>query len=57
MYADLAWDLNKLYNMKMSVIPVVISALKTDPKCLIKGLKSWKSEDEQRPSKLHHYED
>ena len=38
--------------MKMTVISIVIGVLGTILKRLIK--KSWKSEDERRPSKLEH---
>ena len=48
-YLDLAREVNKLLSMKLTVIP--IGALGTVPKG---GLKSRKSEDEQRLSKLQH---
>ena len=38
-----------------TVMPLVIDALGTIPKSLIRGLdKSWKSKNKQRPSKLQH---
>ena len=41
--------------MKVTVIPIVIGAFGTIPKGLVRGgEKSWKSEDEWRPSKLQH---
>ena len=36
-YPDLARDLKTLWNMKMTMIPIVISALGTVPKLLIMG--------------------
>ena len=36
---DLARELKKLWNMKVTVIPVIIGALGTIPKGLVKGLK------------------
>ena len=38
-YLDLAWELEKLWNMKVTVIPVVIEAFGTDTTGLIKGLE------------------
>ena len=38
-YLNLARELNKLWNMKMTVIPIVIGALRTIPKGLVKGLE------------------
>ena len=38
-YLDLAGELKKLWNMKVMVIPIVIGALGTIPKGLVKGLK------------------
>ena len=38
-YLDLAWELNKLWNMKMTVIPIVIGALATITKGLIQRLE------------------
>ena len=35
---DLAWEL-KIFNMKMTVIPIIIGALWTIPKELVKGLE------------------
>ena len=50
-YIDLPRELKKLWNMKMTVIPVIVGALgKWD-------WKSWKSEVELRPSKLQHSKD
>ena len=48
-YLDLAKELKKKQNMKMTVIPILISALSTVPKGLVKGLenleKNWISGD------------
>ena len=38
-YLDLARELKKLWNMKVTIIPVVIGAFVTDTKGLIKGLE------------------
>ena len=39
-YLDLARKLNKLWNMKLKVIPIVIGALGTVPKGLERGLEN-----------------
>ena len=51
-YLDLPRDLKKLWNMKMTVIPIVIRSLRTVTKGFIK--RTWKLEDEWSPSKLEH---
>ena len=38
-YLDLAWEVKKLWNMKMTVILIVIGALGTIPKGLVRGLE------------------
>ena len=38
-YLNLAWELKKKWNMKVSVIPIVIGALGTVTKGLVKGLE------------------
>ena len=38
-YLDLAWELKKLWNMKVTIIPIVIGALGTVTKGLIKGVE------------------
>ena len=38
-YLDLAWEQKKIWNMKVMVIPIVIGALSTATKGLIRGLK------------------
>ena len=45
-YLDLARELKKLWNMQVTIIPMVIGAFETVTKGLLKGL-----EDEWRPSK------
>ena len=41
-YLDLAWELKKLWNMKVTIIPIVIYAFGTVTKGLLKGLEDWK---------------
>ena len=41
-YLDLAWELRKLWNMKVMVIPTVIFMLGTVPKGLERGLEELK---------------
>ncbi len=48
-YLDLARGLKKLWNMKVTIIPVVIGAFGTVTKW------TWKLADDRRPSKLLHY--
>ncbi len=36
---DLAWELKKLWNMKVAIIPIVISAFGTVTEGLLKGLE------------------
>ena len=38
-YLDLAWELKKLWNMKVTIVPIVIGALGTITKGLLKGLE------------------
>ena len=42
-------ELKKLWNMKVTYVPIVIGALGTVTKGLLKGLEEWS------PSKLLHY--
>ena len=42
-YIDLARELKKLWNMKVTIIPIVIGALGTVTKGLIKGLEDLKT--------------
>ena len=37
-YLDLAWELKMLWNMKVTVIPIIVGALGTVPKNLEKRL-------------------
>ena len=39
MYLDLAWELKKLWNMKVIIIPIAIDAFGTVTKGLLKGLE------------------
>ena len=43
-YLELARDLKKLWNMKVTIIPFVIGAFGTDPKELRKGLEDLEVE-------------
>ena len=54
-YLNLAKELKKLWNMKVTIIPIVIGAFGTVSKGLLKGLEDWRLDDEWRPSKLQHY--
>ena len=38
-YLDLAWELKKLWNMKVTIVPIVIGAFGTITKGLLKGLE------------------
>ena len=48
MYLDLARELKNLWNMKVTIIPIVIGAFGT-------VTKFWKWATDWRPSKLQHY--
>ena len=52
-YLDLARELRKLWNMKVTIIPIVIAAFGTVTKGLLKELEDL--EYKWRPSKLQHY--
>ncbi len=52
-YLDLPRELIKLWNMKVTIIPIVIVAFGRVTKGLLKGLEELG--DEWRPSKLLHY--
>ena len=54
-YLDLARELKKLWNMKVTIIPIGIGTFGTVTKGLLKDWRTWKLEDEWRPSKLQHY--
>ena len=51
-YLDLARELNRLWNMKVTIVPIVIGAFSTITKGLLKGLKLA---DELRLSLWQHY--
>ena len=46
--SDLARELKKLWNMKVTVIPIVVSALGMVPKVLKRDLSNWRSEGESK---------
>ena len=46
----------KLWNMKVTIIPIVIGAFGTVTKGLLRDWRTWKLEDEGRLSKLQHWE-
>ena len=54
-YLDLGRELKKLWNMKVTIIPIVIGAFGTVTKGLQKDWRTWKLADEWRPSKQQHY--
>ena len=54
-YIDLAWELKKLWNRKVTIIPIVIGALGTVTKGLLKGPEDLEKEDAWRTTKLLHY--
>ena len=41
-YLDLARGLKKLWNMKVTIVPLVFDAFGTMTKGLLKGLEDWK---------------
>ena len=53
-YLDLARELKKLWNMKVTIVPIVIGALPTITKGLLKGLKDLEVADGLRRSKREH---
>ena len=56
-YLDLARDLKKLLNMKVTIMRIVMGAFSTVTKGLLKGRdwRTWRLEDEWRPSKQLYY--
>ena len=54
-YLDLARELKKLRNIKVTIIPVVIGAFGAVTKGLLRAWKIWKLAAEWRPSKQQHY--
>ena len=53
-YLDLAWELKKLWNMKMTFIPVVIGALGTVTEGLVKGLEDLEIRGRVETIQLQH---
>ena len=53
-YLDLARELKKLWNIKVTVIQIVIGALGTGTKFLLKELEDLEIEDMWKSSKLQH---
>ena len=49
-YLDLARELKKLWNMKVTIIPIMIGAFGTVPKGLLKGLEDLKDGDHRNYS-------
>ena len=55
-YLDLARELKKkLWNMQVTIIPIVIGPFGTVTKGLLKGLEEWKLADGWRPPKRQYY--
>ena len=50
-YFDLVWELQKLLDMRVNVIPFVVGALGIVPKAWKDDWKNWKSVEESRPSR------
>ena len=54
-YLDLARELKILWNMKVTIIPIVVGAFGTVTKGLLKGLEDLELAADWRPSKQQHY--
>ena len=54
-YLDFARELKNLWNMQVTIIPIVIGAFGTVTKGLLRDWRTWKLADKWRPSKLLHY--
>ena len=54
-YFDLAWKLKKLWNMQVTIIPIVIGAFSTITKGLLKGLVDLEVGGWVGLSKRQHY--
>ena len=54
-YLDLARELKKLRDMKVTIVPIVIGDFGTLTEGLLKGWRTWKLADGWRPSKQQHY--
>ena len=53
-YLELDREWKKLWNMKVTIIPIVIGAFSAETKGLLRGQEGRKLEEEWRPSKLQH---
>ena len=53
-YLDLAMELNELWSMKVTILPIVIGALGTVIKGLVQGLEYMKITGRVETSKLQH---
>ena len=53
-YLDLARELRKQLNIRVTVIPIVVGALGTVPKGLEGGWGNWKSENQSRSFRQQH---
>ncbi len=56
-YLDLARELKKLRNMKVTVIPIAVGALGTVPKFTEKILEELETRGESKPFRSQHCED
>ena len=54
-YLNLAMELKKLWNMKVTVIPIVIDALSTVTKVLVKGLEEFEMRTRMKTMQRQHY--
>ena len=54
-YLDLVRQLKKLWNMKVTIILIVIGAFVPSPKDYYRDWRTWKMGDEWRSSKQQHY--
>ena len=54
-YLNIVREMKTLRNMKVTFIPMIIDALGTDTKGIIKRVEKLKKGDEWRPSNLLHY--
>ena len=54
-YLDLAWELKQLWNIKVTIIPIVIDAFGNVTKGLLKGLENLKVGGRVGTSKQKHY--
>ena len=54
-YLELARELKKLWNMKLTLIPTVFGALGMILKGLVRNWKTYELKDKKRSLKLQHY--